>query len=244
MNIIEFLGHQDKVYDDMRSLERDRTRTKGIEPDPRLISRNGGFFLSFVHEPRITARASAISVRIGACVPAISYTTEELHTTAGSIVDSIQDHFYFDREMPVHKEWLDAVLHVAYEVTSVVGADPCLIAFTDPFMIVPTGVVAPGQPNQGFFEVIHAVERVSKEYGVKFRLPWGAHMTLNRFTERKSVTEAQKLFDLLGRERPLGVSRIIGISAGYTLRKRTERGVTNLKDTRGPFYTEKFFPFT
>lgn len=243
MDISEFLESQNKTLDLMRNFERDETRKIGIRPDPGLVNRRGGFFLSLMHEPEIVTKASKLSLEIGRRVPAVSYTNNELHTTAGSIPESQQDYFYYDEGMPTHRRFLDAVVNVANEVATEMRSGACQILFSEPYIIVPTCVVAPGQPNEAFIEIINTVKKVSEEVGVEFKLPWGAHMTLCRFTKTKKPEEVQALFHLLKNEAPFGLSRVTGIAAGYTLRRKIEEGATLLRYTRGPFHVEKFFPF-
>ena len=243
MNLNDFLLKQREIKADMRRVEREESRVTGIRPDPGLIGRRGGFYLSLINEPEITEKAAAFSAKVGALTPAMVYSAADIHTTAGWITESVKEHFYFDPTSPEHRNSLEALITIAYEISRVVRTCQCEVDFCYRLNLIPTGILAVGKPNQDIIDVANLVVDRGTRLGVKMSPPRVIHASLTRFTKARQPEELSEIFQLLEDEPPLGPSRPIGIAAGYTLRNESERFVEDLRETPGHFRSVKFFPF-
>lgn len=243
MDISQLFLRQTSIYEDMRRQEREESHVTGIVKDPGLIMRRGGFFLSMIHPPEFARKAAAFSAKIGALTQAMVYDEKQVHTTVGSIPTSVAQHFYFDINREDHAHQLSIIECAAEEVAKRVGAETCEISFITPCILLPNLIIAPGEANQAVFEVTNMLATFGTQVGVPIAPCKNGHMTLSRFTEAKGVEEITDLRRLIKTESVLGVSRPIGIAAGYTLRHESERSVADLRETPGHFHAVKLFPF-
>ena len=242
MNIVDFCAKQDGIYGQMRQKEREQTRTIGIEPCQVLVTRRGGFFISLVHSPEISERVATFSAKVGALVPAVVFGAEEIHTTAGSMVGSLQQtQFYFDPELTEHRDNLRAVESVAEALAQAMNGQACSIRFEERPIITSQVIVAPGQPSQGFVDLANTVVAIGERLKVPMVPAWGAHMTVSRFAEKRTPAELVDLFRLVENEPPFGQSRPVGIAVGYSIRHKSEQYVTDLRLTPGHLFPTKFF---
>ncbi|MDO8589698.1 MAG: hypothetical protein Q7R69_00260 [bacterium] len=211
--------------------------------DPGLVTRRGGFFLSLIHPPEFAQKVADFSAKVGALMPAMVYSNKEIHTTVGSISTSVIPHFYFDGNREDHAHQLSVIERVAEETAKRVKAGVCKIGFITPCILLPNLIIAPGEANQSVFEVTTALTEFGTQMGLAMAPCKNGHVTVNRFTEAKSVGEISDILRLMEKEPPFGVSHPIGIAAGYTLRHESERNVTDLRETPGHFHGTKFFRF-
>src|SRR3989344_414973 len=241
MTFAEFCLKQSGIYDDMRRQEREESRITGIVEDPGLITRRGGFFLSLIHPPEFARKIADLSARVGALTPAMVYGDKKIHTTVGSISTSVIPHFYFDGNREDHVRQLSTMEQVAK--ASAKRARMCEINFRTSCILLPNLIIAPGEANEGVFEVTTALTEFGTQMGLAMAPCKNGHATVNRFTEAKGVEEISGLLRLVEKEPPFGVSHPIWIAAGSTLRHESERNVTDLRETPGHFSATKFFPF-
>src|SRR3989338_3308552 len=240
----EFLAEQERNYESLRRQQEQAMQT-GIEADPSLRERSGGFFLSLIHPPEVVTKVTALSHQIAELVPAIVYRPQDIHTTSGRLEDgSFGPGFYFDESRPEHAESLRRVLKIAEEVAKrIPSQDSGSIAFTGELFVTPRVIVVASMPDEAQTRTFELVRQVGEEMRTPIKPAWGAHMTISRFTDVRSREEIGHLLDLLRNATPIGISRPIGISAGYTLRQKEEINYTDLRKTPGPFHGVKTFAF-
>lgn len=238
-----FCAKQNETYAVIRRNEREKTCVTGIEPDPGLTYRRGGFYLSFIHAARLNTVAATFSAGVNQFVPAMVYQRQDLHTTAGSLAGSVQDHFYIDLEDATHRHSLASMVQIAHAAASRILVNQAEIRFDELPIITPQNIVVLGRPNESFVEAVNTVLESAQECGVELSPPWGAHMTVSRFAAARKPSELDALFTYRDMELPWGASRLVGIAAGYVLRRPQERHVVDLRETPGPFHSARFFPF-
>lgn len=66
-------------------------------------------------------------------------------------------------------------------------------------------VIVAGQTDQAFIDIANGI--MANYQGNGLRVKWGAQITANRFTEKRSPEELQEFFDLMKRAPRLGLSR-------------------------------------
>src|SRR3989344_4942410 len=76
-------------------------------------------------------------------------------------------------------------------------------------------VIIPGIPDGQFLGLTKMVVDGAKQEGMELRLPWGAHITTNRFTQKTSPNELKDFFKLMNKAPRLGTSFPIFIDVGY-----------------------------
>jgi len=244
MGYNEFLAEQQRNYESLQRQQQETLRT-GIEADPMLRERKGGFFLSLIHPIEVVNRVAALSRQIAELVPAVVCHPQDVHTTAGMLLDgSFGPDFYFDEGKPEHAESLKRALKVAETVAErVVANSSGSIAFNGELFVTPRVIVAAGMPDEAQVNTFELVKQIGEELGTPIKPAWGAHITISRFIDRRNREEIGPLFDLLKRTSPIGVSIPVGISAGYTLWKKSECNCTDVRNTLVSFHGVKTFLF-
>lgn len=231
MNLENFLKEQEKNYNEIRALLVLET---GAEADPALQERRGGFFISLIHADELTQSGAKISAEIAHIVPSVSYGTKDIHTTLGRVKQEYGPHFYCNPDKEPSVTILQKLKEVVKEaLTDVIEPYP-RIAYSD-YLVTRHAVIAVGTPNEWFVKFTGALIKKGGNCGIEIIPPWGAHITMGRFTEKIPRNEITRLADLLKRSVPLGVSFPVAVATGYTARKPDERLCANLKDTPGHF---------
>jgi len=243
MDFSRFSIEREKRIEEIKKEEWEETRVIGIRPDPGLINKRGGFYLSLIFPDSIAQKAAAFSAKVGNIIPAMVYRQNDVHITIGWITESVQNYFYFDDTLKSHREHLARVIDIAKQVAETTSPGQCQVNFGHrPFMKT-TGILTVGDFSQSILDMAVYVSCLGEEHNVITTSPFVTHSSLSRFTEAKSADQIQELFNLVDTEAPLGLVKPIGISAGYTLRDPSDRNVADLRDSPGHFYGVKFFPF-
>jgi 2'-5' RNA ligase len=200
MTFQEFLTKQGEVYDRFRNTSR--VKTLGLEPTiPQ--SPQGGYLIILRHPKEIAERVADFSRRIADSVPAVVYDAETVHTTISDY--GIQEGFKPDEG--ILRKLCQVVARRKIRETPV-------ISYTEWLYNQNTAIVA-GNPNETFLHLAEEIRSEADKEGINLRPPWGAHITTNRFKEKRTPQELGDFFRLMQEAPILGTSRPEFIDVAY-----------------------------
>ncbi|OHA27742.1 MAG: hypothetical protein A3C08_03225 [Candidatus Taylorbacteria bacterium RIFCSPHIGHO2_02_FULL_47_18] len=231
MNLERFLKVQEQTYKEIRDL---RVLDTGAKADVALQERRGGFFVSLIHASDITRNAARLSSKIAHIVPSITYQCEHIHTTVGRVIKEFGPHFYCDPDSETNRNVLALLGEIVKDAMTKLNTPYPKIIYTE-YLTTRNSVIAIGAPNEWFTNFAEALVDISKQAGMEIAPPWGAHITVSRFTEKITKKELGGLSDLLRIYTPLGISIPVAVAIGYTFRRREEQKCRDLRETPGHF---------
>lgn len=191
MTFNEFVEKQRMIYDKFRD-------TSAIEQEglvPRIPTQQGGYLIAFRHPEKITDSLGEFSYQSSRIVPAITYDGANAHTTISDF--QVQDGFSPDSKI---LENLARLVYANNPFSSDVTID-----YNAWLLNQSTGIAA-GEPNPGFYNLAEKIVAYAQQQGTQLRLPWGAHITTNRFLKAGSPEEVRELLAFYRRSKPLGYS--------------------------------------
>jgi len=186
----------------------------GIEKTvPNIPESQGGYLILLRHPEEVSEKAASFSDRISNCIPALNYDRDTIHTTISDYCLS-ED---FEPDQSILRKLCDAVLPIG---------DSSIIDYTS-WLYNPNTVIVAGNPNRQFLEIAEEIRTNAQMNGIELRLPWGAHITTNRFTEERTRKELSDFVKLMQEAPVLGVSKPQSIEVGhFTLDKQGFRITT------------------
>lgn len=198
MDFQEFLIEQEKVYSRFR--DTSKLVTEGTRPN--IPDSQGGYLIVFRHPRDIAERIGEFSKRISQTVPAIVYDSETVHT-------SISDYGLREGFVP-EKEVLSSLCDSVKETVTL--GRPKINYFS--WLYNQNTVIVAGTPDKRFFQMAKGVYSAAEKRGLKLRLPWGSHITANRFTGQRSPKELEDFFRLMDEAPVIGesVSELIDVA--------------------------------
>ena len=84
-----------------------------------------------------------------------------------------------------------------------------------PGLLMAVLFIACSGQEKPFLENAEKIIKLADEKGIQLRLPWGVHITTNRFLENRSSEEIAELINLFKTSKPLGVSKPKTIDVAY-----------------------------
>jgi len=218
MNHEVFREKQDNIYAGIATKGEDLGITQGLESD--VTEAQGAFLVAWRHPEIVAGRMEEASLAIASVANALTYTRSTLHTTLSDY--DLAPGLHID---PVHsldhEETLDTLTFAVKRGLDTAGARAIAgrrIAFSS---LITNGksVIAPGQPSDELLTINNAVKRASSDLGIAngegLRGSWGAHATINRFTEPSSIETAARVIAKMHEFKELGLSRPTAIDVGY-----------------------------
>ncbi|MDD5192190.1 MAG: hypothetical protein PHH54_00155 [Candidatus Nanoarchaeia archaeon] len=199
MEFQEFLRKQEEVYDKFR--DTSKLQNEGTKPD--IPKSQGGYLIVLRHPLEIAQKIEEFSRRISQAVPAIVYDSATVHTTISDL--GIKGNFAPEK---------DTLERLCNSVRGALIVNKPTISYLE-WLYNQNTVIVAGMPNQVFLEVAQNVYSSAEGNGVQLRLPWGAHITSNRFAEQKSPEELTDFFKLMNEAPVLGNSVPKNIDVAY-----------------------------
>lgn len=203
MNQVEFLAKQAEVY--RRFQDTTKIRTDGIEPK---VPRFGGYLVIFRHSPDTDQAIGDFSRRIANVVPAIAYDAEAVHITISDYM--LSEGFEADNNI---------LEKLGRATSSIQNQTAPLINYSHSdypdWLYNQNTVIVPGVPDKRFLGLAKIVLEKAREEGIELRLPWGAHTTTNRFTQKRSPRELEDFFRLMKEAPKLGENTPRFVDVGY-----------------------------
>lgn len=201
MTYLEFLENQNTIY---LRLSNDRTLTEnGTVPNPN-IKNTGGYLIALRHPSSLTDVIDEFSMKISNIIPSIIYNKSNIHTTISDY--NIANDFVPDYAGILDKLWTS--------VKEIKNRGQILINY---YRMISTkdSVIMAGIPNENFYNISQAIINNARSSGIELRFPWGAHITLSRFLEKKSPAELAEFFKLMESAPKIGEIKPEFIDVGY-----------------------------
>lgn len=199
MEFQEFLRKQEEVYNKFRDISK--LQNEGIKPN--IPKSQGGYLIVFRHPLEIAQKVEGFSRRISQAVPAIIYDSANVHTTISDF--GIKEDFVPEK---------DTLEKLCNSVRGAVITNKPLISYSE-YLFNQNTVLVAGISNQAFLEVAQNIYSSAEGKGIQLRLPWGAHITANRFVEQKSPEKLKDFFKLMKEAPVLGNSVPENIDVAY-----------------------------
>jgi len=198
---------QREIYD---RFARSTDEVEGIIPN--IPESQGGYLIILRHSEEISEKAASFSDRISNCVPALTYDRDTIHTTISDYGLS-ED---FEPDQSILRKLCDAVLSME---------ESPIIDYTS-WLYNPNTVIVAGNPNRQFLEIAEEIKTNAQGKGIELRLPWGAHITANRFTKKKTRNELSDFFKLMQEAPILGKSKPEHLDVGHFKLNKQGFGIT------------------
>ena len=200
MEFQDFIEKQDGIYSRFR--DTFKVEQEGIVQNvPQL---QGGYLIAYRHPRNIADALGEFSEKVSKIVPSLTYDAQNAHTTISDY--QVGDDFFLDRS--ILQNLSEAV---SVNLSSLKKQE---IDYQEWLLNQNTGL-AGGIPNPSFLENAEKIIESVDEKGIQLRLPWGVHITTNRFLENKSPEEIAELINLFKTSKPLGVSKPDTIDVAY-----------------------------
>lgn len=185
----DFIAKEQGVYGKFNLAMANLGET-GMQPDPVVTDRKGGYFINFALNPSIEDQIQAFAERVKSEVPSILvYGKEMLHTT---LSDLLVTSGFIPHKSPDYHEVsskLAQAVYIARERTaSFVGC-----SYADGFVFNGTTGILKGKPARTFLQYAATIVEEAAKLGIELRLPWGAHVTFARASQSVTTYDSSKL---------------------------------------------------
>ncbi|MFH1503104.1 MAG: hypothetical protein ABIE36_00400 [Candidatus Diapherotrites archaeon] len=199
MEFKDFLEKQNSIYSRMESSSLEET---GVVPN--IPKYQGSYLIVFRHPDKIVESATNVSYKVSEIIPSIIYDKSNLHTTI--LVEGTSDDFSLDKG--VLEELSKSV------DSSVKGLRRPTINY-DSWLYNKNSLIAKGNPDENFFNTMQEIGKNSKQRGLETTLAWGAHMTVNRFTEERNPNNISDIIKVINEMPALGESKPFIVDVGH-----------------------------
>lgn len=175
------------------------------------------YYVGLIHDSDIAAKAKSMSEEISKQVSGVLYNETNLHTTManGGITRG---------EFTANPNVIDK-LGVIVRAARKESFSPLTY---HAWLANQSGVIAAAYGSEDFFNFALAINSGARNAGIDVNFPWGAHMSVSRFSEDREPRSLNGLQDLLNSEMPLGKSRAVKIGIGTAYTTKTEFVLTEL----------------
>ena len=211
MTLSGFIENQNGIYKQIQD-QGNKVFSEGIKPDKAVVEEHGGLLISFRHPIEMMEKLEEFSSKIAEVTPAVPFGVSNAHTTISDY--NVAPNYRVDWE---NKETDLLCKNLIKAITTALGkieSNSLKINFTG-FIYNQTTVIATGTPNEAVLNLVQAIRNSAEEMGITLRMPWGMHITTNRFTEAKSQGELSEFFILMKNIPHLGLSYPVAIDLSY-----------------------------
>lgn len=182
MNLEEFLENQDKVYEGFRNSS---LREEGTLPSDNLNGESG-YIVCFRHADSVTLPVSRFSHKILENIPGIPYDPNNIHTTIFTY--QVQNNSKFNPDKKVINK-----LYEIIQKTPEKSGHP--IIFYDEWLNNQETLIFGGNPNESFIKYAENFVNEADKMKIKLKMPWGAHISAFRFSEKISPDDMKNYFE-------------------------------------------------
>lgn len=197
----DFVDNAERIYkQNLRGRQR-LVQTEGIQADPVFLQKAGGIGVVFRYPSSFSDDVIAYSQQLaeqsgGVALGQALHTTIRFATANGFVFDP-------DRDTPI-MAGLAASLRQKVATTLPYFLKESAINFSA-VVYNHFAVVAPGKPNHACYTLLEYLYNAAGL--LPEAMPWGAHMTLVRFSEPRLPEELAAFFDLLQTPKSFGEAR-------------------------------------
>jgi len=202
MHFSEFIKSQETVYSRFR---RTKIKKLGTLPDPFIDGhRRSGYFIALRYPTEIAKAVEELSFQIAETAPVMIYDKDKIHTTLSD--------FSLGRDVPCDTKVLDRLVEIASVVES---QDAPEIEIHD-LLCNRNTVILAGSPNEQFVNLSNIILSQAQKSGINLREPWGAHITVARFSQTVAPEHLENFFELINiKEYNFGVVSPNRVDIGY-----------------------------
>lgn len=177
MNHAEFLAKQQEIYAKSFRQKEHVVMEKGLESDPAITNRDGGFFIACRHGCDFASKIEKLSHSIG-CLPhlrpILTYYRETAHTTLATYM--VSPDFRVDPDQEAHRQIIDdlwwAVCYVLCDPETCLIPTPLPIEIDySEYLFNQTTVIAKGLPNENFVKLAEEIARMAKFRKIDLKKP-------------------------------------------------------------------------
>lgn len=202
MELVKFLKKQNSIYDDFR---RNSVREKGTKPSSALNGQ-AGYIVALRHPNQITLPISNFTHELQKSTPGLVYDPNNVHTTI--LTYAVQEKENFELESSLIEKISKGVgksLEIPWKSR---------IDFSEWLYNQDTVIIA-GQPNKDFIDYSERIVEEINGKGLDVKMPWGAHITAFRFSQRQNPKELRDFFNIMEKCPNLGISVPQSVDIGY-----------------------------
>lgn len=198
----DFVREQNEIYGKFRRLA-EKAKHEGIKHDPFMDIQS--FLISLIHGEQVTEQVASFSERLRGVVPAVIQPQDTYHTTISNYgVEQLNNGIY-------DKDTADTLCGIANRIQINGRVE---IDFPG-WLYNQTTLIVEGHPNEPFSSLAGQINSYGGEVGIELKLPWGGHITIARFLERKRPEEITDFFRLMKEAPRIGLSKPTHIKVGY-----------------------------
>jgi hypothetical protein len=194
----EWFDKQKNIY---KKFNKSNVDIEELKPNLKK-SPTGGYLVILRHPERIAHKVSDFSERISNVIPSMKYSLETIHTTLSDYGLSPN----FEPNGEVLCKLSDSVEETSKNKVSIIY--PSWIYNQD-------SVLVEGYPNSQFLRCVEELNYEANKKGIGLRLPWGGHITSNRFLRNMEGGKLTDFFKLMKEAPNVGVSEPTQIEVGY-----------------------------
>ena len=207
-NFIDFLKRQYEIFR-KDFIHNNKVKREGIIcalPDLEYC-----YYVALTFSDEVNAKIEKFSKEISNLVPAVAYNPANIHTTLANGYITRGD---FKVDNNIINKLNDIVL----------GASKKKIfpLVHHSWLINSGGIISAAYGNEGFFNVAYEINQEAKKRGLELNFPWGAHMSVNRFSESKRPDQIKDLLSFIEQAKPLGQISPIKITLGTAYTTKNE----------------------
>lgn len=207
-NFIDFLKRQDNIFR-KDFICNEKVKREGIIctlPDLEHC-----YYVAFTFPDEINAEIEKFSKEISNLVPTVTYNPANIHTT-------LANGYITHGDFKVDNNIIDKLSDI------VGGASKKKISSLvyHSWLINSGGIISAAYGNEGFFNVAYEINQEAKKRGLELNFPWGAHMSVNRFSEAKRPDQIKDLLSFIEQAKPLGQISPIKITLGTAYTTKNE----------------------
>jgi len=191
MTLKEFIEKQNSIYTQIQDQGK-KVYTEGIKPDKAVVEEHGGLLISFRHPIELMEKLEEFSLKISEAVPAINFGVSNAHTTISDY--NVAPKYRVNLEDQETDLLCKKLIKSVSESLGKAALDKSLMIDFTGFIYNQTTVLVTGTPNDAALNLVHSIKSSTEVLGIKLRMPWGMHITINRFSTVKSPKELSKFF--------------------------------------------------
>lgn len=190
-----FLAKQARIYQEFRS-DIDDIQERGLVPN--TPDYHGGYVICWRHDNAVVEKVREVAAKVSGWVDVMAYDSQNTAHTTINNMDSGVD-FVFDRSK------IERLIEVVDQVVPAINKPT--IDFQEWLMNFDT-VIAAGTADKNFFDAAKLIVDMGKKKELNLNMPWGSHISVSRFLERKAGDEVRDLVNFVENVKPIGISQM------------------------------------
>lgn len=201
--MISYEANQNRIYqDDFRAAVHSLTE---VQASPFVQEPTAGYIVAWLYPDTVMTAVAHFNGRIHEIVPAMRFGKDNAHTTITVYQRRPLSRLELNKQILL--SLTAACNNLDRRLLRAVRID-----FKE-WLFNQEAVIAAGQPNDAFWQVGEELQKLGKAYGLKLRMPWGAHMTVARFLSTSD--RVNDLIELTRQTPSLGQCQPRAIGVGH-----------------------------